>query len=147
MEEKVDKISFGLFYTFVTYLEDINKRLEKYKDQPVRFYVDGRGTFVIVDIKSDMLNNAVCLEAIEADENEAEVPTITDTIVLTLTDLIEKFNVIKEDCFDYVPVLIKYKEDRERYIPSPENTIPIFATKVGITEDEKKYAFIVDTID
>ncbi len=136
------EICSGLFYSFATYLDIINKRLSRYDRQPVMFYVDGRGTFVVIDISSNLLNRVVCLEVIDVNNDDGD----KDEIALTLTDLLEKINIIKEDCFDFAPVLIKHKEENNNYVPTSENTIPIFGTKVGITEDGKSYAFIVDTI-
>lgn len=135
-----EEIYSGIFYSFTTYLDLVNKKLVKYSNQPVMFYIDNHGTFVVNGILPDFQNKVVHLEVEEIDHiNNYNYK------VLTLTELLEKMNDIKEKCFDFVPLLTEFQDEGGDYKPSLEKNIPIFEAKIGISKDETLYAFIISS--
>ena len=123
----------GMYYTFITYLEEIEKQLQEYKDQPVIFMVEGKTPMAIDTVNRDYGDKSVWFGIKDIENNQL--------IGLTLSELIVKAKVFQEECFDFMPVLAKFEN-------IPENTmirtdIPIFEVSVGLNEDKEIYVFII----
>ena len=124
----------GLFYNFITYLEEINKQLIKYQDQVVVFQIEKRGMYLVDNVNRDYGEKSVWFGVKKAEDG---------IMSFTLSELIQRAKVFQEECFDSIPVLAEFKKSEIDENSLIRFDIPITELSVGLSFDEKFYIFIV----
>ena len=92
----------GMFYNFITYLEEINKQLLDYQDQVVVFSVENIGMFLVESVNRDYGDKSVWFVAKKAEDG---------IMSFTLSELIQRAKVFQEECFDFIPVLSEFRNN------------------------------------
>lgn len=125
----------GMYYTFITYLEEIEKQLQEYKDQPVIFMVENKVPMAIDTVNRDYGDKSVWFGIKDIENNQL--------IGLTLSELIMKAKTLQEECFDFIPVLAKFEKNQDTVI---RKDIPLTEVSVGLTEDKEIYVFVIKDV-